>query len=121
MVDTRFWDALQHLAQSGEIVIDRPAHSCHPRYPGAVYPFNYGYITGTHAGDGDELDVWCCAGDSRQVTGVVMTVDMDKHDTEIKLLLGCTPAQAHVIHTFHDAGHQSALLVLRATTDKEGN
>ena len=39
-------------------IIDRPAGSCHPRFPDLIYPVNYGYAEGVFAGDGEEQDVY---------------------------------------------------------------
>ena len=39
-------------------VIDRPLGSCHPRYPGMIYPVNYGYVPGIIAPDGAWQDVY---------------------------------------------------------------
>lgn len=64
--DLVFWKALDELAGSGDIVIDRAEGTVHPRYPDLVYPLDYGYLSGTVGGDGDGIDVWVSAGsDSR--------------------------------------------------------
>ncbi len=39
------------------ITIDRPLGSKHPEF-GSLYPLNYGYVTGTIAGDGEPLDAY---------------------------------------------------------------
>lgn len=39
------------------IKIDRPLGSRHPEH-GFIYPINYGYLPGTHAPDGQELDAY---------------------------------------------------------------
>ncbi|MFH1430810.1 MAG: inorganic diphosphatase [Candidatus Uhrbacteria bacterium] len=46
-----------YLGQLVEVQIDRPIGSTHPTY-GYVYPINYGYVPGTKAPDGKELDVF---------------------------------------------------------------
>lgn len=38
------------------LAIDRPLGSVHPRYPNLVYELNYGFILGTLAADGSEID-----------------------------------------------------------------
>jgi len=47
--------ALGHLHQRVHLRFDRPAGSHHPVH-GFRYPVNYGYVPGTLAPDGDELD-----------------------------------------------------------------
>lgn len=39
------------------VEIDRPAGSKHPKH-GFLYPINYGFIPGTKAPDGEELDAY---------------------------------------------------------------
>jgi inorganic pyrophosphatase len=108
-----FWENLDRLVAASEVVIDRPAGSVHPRYPGLVYPYDYGYLEGASSSDGHGIDVWVGSLPVKAVTGVVLTVDTIKRDSEMKLLLGCTPAEAQVILAVHNTGPQSAILVER--------
>jgi inorganic pyrophosphatase len=95
------------------VVIDRPRGSRHPRYPDLVYPLDYGYLAGTQAADGGGIDVWVGSEPARTVTGVICTLDAAKRDAEVKLLLGCTAAEARQLEAFHSDGTQAALLVVR--------
>lgn len=52
-----FWEALDVLLAGGEIVIDRPKGSAHPRYPHMIYPLDYGYLAGSASMDGGGIDV----------------------------------------------------------------
>ena len=45
------------LQKSVRIVIDRPLGSRHPEH-GFLYLANYGFVPGTHAPDGEELDAY---------------------------------------------------------------
>lgn len=108
-----FWQRLDQLAAEAVIVIDRPRGTAHPRYPDQIYPLDYGYLDGTTAADGDGIDVWIGSLADRAVTAIVCTVDLVKRETEIKLLLGCTPAEAQVILAAHNDGAQSAILIER--------
>ena len=56
-MDDVFWNALDTLIATSEIAIDRPRGSAHPRYADITYPLDYGYLTGTSGGDGDEIDI----------------------------------------------------------------
>ena len=40
------------------VTIDRPIGSRHPKFKDLVYSQNYGYVEGTTAPDGEELDVY---------------------------------------------------------------
>ena len=112
-----FWHALDTLVSTSEIVIDRPRGSVHPRYPDVIYPLDYGYLRGTTSGDGKGIDVWIGTREVRHVSGVILTVDLLKRDSEVKILLCCTPEEVQTILRIHDqsarGGLQSALLLER--------
>jgi inorganic pyrophosphatase len=112
MLDAEFWDRLKTLINTQSIVIDRPRGTAHPRYPNLIYPFDYGYLEGTTGGDGQDIDVWVGSGDQSSLTGIVCTVDSIKLDAEIKLLLGCSRAEADRILQVHNSGPQSAILIM---------
>jgi inorganic pyrophosphatase len=46
-----------YLGKTVTTKIDRPLGSKHPTY-GFIYPVNYGFIPGTQAPDGEELDAY---------------------------------------------------------------
>lgn len=108
-----FWLALDTLVRTHPIIIDRPKGSTHPRYPDYQYAYDYGYLEGTTAADGGGIDVWRGSQPSQQVTGAICTVDAIKSDAEIKILIGCTPAEAQAILAAHQQGAQVGLLILR--------
>ncbi len=94
-----YWQGLESLLDSCELVIDRPRGSTHPRYPDFVYPLDYGYLEGTNTADGGGLDVWLGSIEPKKLVGVLLSVDLLKKDVEVKLLLGCTRAEMQVILT----------------------
>lgn len=100
--DKAYWQALQDLLANARIVIDRPRGQPHPRYPGLLYPLDYGYLAGTTSGDGDGIDVWVGSGNRATLTGILCTFDIVKRDAEIKLLAGCSPQELETILRFHD-------------------
>jgi inorganic pyrophosphatase len=111
-----FWHRLDELVRTCPVVIDRPAGSTHPRYADIVYPLDYGYLDGTTSGDGHGIDVWLGQAGllpDRPVTAIITTLDFDKRDAEIKILIGCTPTEAQILLRFHNDGQQSALLIER--------
>jgi inorganic pyrophosphatase len=112
--DLRFWNTLDQLT-AGEIVIDRPAGSRHPRLPDMVYPLDYGYLAGTTAGDGDGIDVWLGSLSERSVTGIACTADAHKRDAEIKLLLGCTAKEMAAVQRFLNAHGLGCVVFSRPT------
>ena len=112
--DERFWRLADQLVADHAIVIDRPAGSTHPRYPDVVYPLDYGYLDGTTAADGGGIDIWRGSMPDAGVTGAIVTLDLQRQDSEIKLLIGCTPYEAEMVLATHQTGSQAALLLLRS-------
>ncbi|MDP6039416.1 MAG: inorganic pyrophosphatase [Candidatus Latescibacteria bacterium] len=111
--DAHFWNTLDNLVAQSEIVIDRPKGSANPRYPEAIYPFDYGYLANTASSDGDGIDIWLGSLPDKVPTAIICTVDLTKRDSEIKILLGCTPDEMHQIQNFHSSKKQAATLIAR--------
>jgi inorganic pyrophosphatase len=111
--DKEFWEKLDELVLNSEIEIERKKNSQHPRYPEYIYPFDYGYLKDTKSADGVEIDIWQIDG-SRKVTGVIVTLDLVKRDSEIKVLLGArNDEQFDRILNCHQRGNMKAILVKR--------
>lgn len=110
LASAHFWPTLQALMVRSQLVIDRPQGSQHPRYPDLIYPLNYGYLADTTASDGDGIDVWVGSAEPK-LAGIVVTVDVHKRDTEIKIVWGCTAAEIETVLAFHNNGDQAALWV----------
>ena len=108
-----FWTSLDQLVAGSAVTIDRPKGTAHPRFPDFVYPLDYGYLEGTAAADGNEIDVWRGTLPLSKVTAVVCTVDLLKRDTEVKLLIGCSNEEAAIVHATHNSTHMSAILIGR--------
>jgi inorganic pyrophosphatase len=106
--DIAFWHSMTQLLTTNHIMIDRPAGSCHPRYPDMIYPLDYGYLEQTTSSDGGGIDVWLGSlstvmskDGSKKLTGILCTFDRLKRDAEIKLLIGCNEEDIQVIRDFH--------------------
>ena len=108
-----FWSHLDQLVAASRVVIDRPRGSHHPRYPLLVYPLDYGYLEGTSSKDGYEIDLWKGSLEPKILDGVILTVDMKKRATEIKLLLGCTEVEKQIVLDFQKDRSMQAMLVRR--------
>lgn len=102
---TLFWQEIAQLVEVNPIKIDRPKGTIHPRYPEVIYPLDYGYLENTTASDGSGVDVWIGSLAARTLTGILCTFDTLKRDAEIKLLIGCSEADLHVIRDFHKEMH----------------
>jgi inorganic pyrophosphatase len=114
-MEESFWLHLDTLIRSSELVIDRPKGFSRPQAPALVYPLDYGYLQGTSSSDGEGIDVWRGSLPEGCLDAVVCTVDLQKRDAEMKLLLGCTAAEKHAICNFHQSTVTAAILVERST------
>ncbi|MCL2640090.1 MAG: hypothetical protein FWD53_04525 [Phycisphaerales bacterium] len=114
-MNERFWTAIDQLVRESTIKIDRPRGTAHPRFPDMIYPHDYGYLEQTCAMDGGGIDVWLGSLPETppRPTAILAIVDLFKRDSEIKILLACTPTEIAAILAFHNTGSQSAILVER--------
>lgn len=109
-----FWEAIDHLVQQSQIVIDRPKGSVHPRFPDVRYPLDYGFLAATASMDGGGIDLWRGSLETQTVDAIICTVDLMKRDSEIKLLLGCTEAEKRIILDFHnDSQNMKGIIILK--------
>ena len=77
-----------YLGKKVVVKVDRPLGSRHPKY-NYIYPLNYGYIPGTIAADGEEIDVYIL-GESislDEYEGSVIGIVHRKNDAEDKLIV----------------------------------
>lgn len=76
------------IGKKVSVQMDRPMGSKHPKY-GFVYPVNYGYVPGTVAPDGEEIDAYVL-GVFEPITtfeGVVIAVLHRLNDDDDKLIV----------------------------------
>lgn len=109
-----FWRTMDDLVAGKRIVIDRPKGTAHPRFPKIVYPMDYGYLEGTAAMDGQGIDVWVGSRPEKDADALIVTVDLMKRDSEIKLLIGLTEEEKQRVMAFHnDSASMKGLLIRR--------
>jgi inorganic pyrophosphatase len=112
-LEYEFWKYLDTLIESNSFVIDRPKGSAHPRFPETIYPLDYGYLQGTRSTDGGEVDLWSGSENSRRIQGILATVDLQKLDLEVKLVVGCTEVELEAVLRFHNSGGMRAIYIPR--------
>lgn len=95
-IDWVGWDAI--IRERG-ITIDRPRGATHPDWPEIVYPIDYGFINGTKASDGHEVDIFVGTAETGLVAAV-FTRDHRKRDRECKFLVDCTPEEIYLVNGF---------------------
>ena len=120
MTDSDFWLKFDQLVASSRLIVDRPQGSPHPRYPVLLYPLDYGYLEGTRSSDGEGIDVWIGSLPQRTVTGIICTVDLHNRDSELKLLLGCTPSESTQALSMHNSSAQAGILIERIGSEDAG-
>ncbi|MGN0745686.1 MAG: inorganic pyrophosphatase [Aristaeellaceae bacterium] len=111
--DEGFWAVLDRLLASSRVVIDRPRGTAHPRYPDMIYPLDYGYLQDTAAMDGGGIDVWVGSDPARRLDAVMVTVDLVKRDSEIKLLIGCTEEEKRLVWRQHNNSESMKGMLIR--------
>jgi F420 biosynthesis protein FbiB-like protein len=112
-MDSTFWDFLDELVATSEVVIDRPKGSQHPRWADLTYPLDAGFLEGTKAPDGSGIDVWVGSISSREVQAVLFSVDLFERDTEYDILLGCTQEEQQTVLEFSNQGRMRVQLIPR--------
>ena len=75
-VNPAFWEAVDELVRSSEIMIDRPKGSVHPKYATFVYRVDYGYLKDTASMDGQGIDVWVGSDPAQRIDAVMCIVDL---------------------------------------------
>ena len=80
-----FFNNLEKLIAENGIVVERKSGTCHPKYPDFVYTVDYGYIRGTQSQAGNEIDIFVGTS-TNGVVGCLVTLDLYKKDSEIKVL-----------------------------------
>ena len=108
-----FWQAIDTLVSSGEIIIDRPKGSIHPKFSDCIYEVDYGYIENTTSMDGDGIDVWRGSLPTKKVNAIICTIDLVKKDSEIKLLVGCTEEEIKTVYEFHNNSEYMKGILIR--------
>lgn len=77
-----------YLGKKVDVIMDRPLGSKHPKHE-FIYTLNYGYVPGTVAGDGEEIDAYII-GEFEALetyTGYVVAIVKRKNDIEDKLIV----------------------------------
>ena len=109
-----FWNYIDELIRTSQILIDRPKGSRHPRYPDFIYPLDYGYLEGTSAIDGSGIDCYLGSLRLQLLDAILVSVDLFKRDVEIKLLLGCSETEKQLALNASNDETMHAMLIRRS-------
>ena len=108
-----FWEYLQKLVDSSQIIFDHPKGSTHQRFHTSPYPVNYGFLSGTTSLDAGGVDIWVGTLGEKKVVGALCTVDLLKKDTELKIIYDCTIEEIQSIVNFVNFDQMRALFIKR--------
>lgn len=77
------------LGKVVDVIIDRQFGSIHPKFPDHIYQLNYGYVPGTMAPDGKEVDVFVLGEDKalEKFTGKCIAIIHRINDDDDKLIV----------------------------------
>ncbi|MGI5899792.1 MAG: inorganic pyrophosphatase [Christensenellales bacterium] len=110
-----FWSALDKLVSESKIIIDRPEGSRHPKYPALIYPVDYGYLENTSSMDGGGIDAWKGT-NGELIDAIIVTVDLFKKDSEIKILIGCSEEEKQLVMDIHNNSEYMNRILIRRET-----
>ncbi|QIK57959.1 Inorganic pyrophosphatase [Erysipelothrix sp. HDW6A] len=110
-----FWQKIDSLALSTNIVISQEKGSRHPQYHNMVYPVDYGYL-----GDTESIKVFKGSVKRSTIDAVMIVADILKRDLEVKLIWGCNEEEELAILRFiNQTDYQKGILVRRGNTMPE--
>jgi len=109
-----FWQKIDTLYLSSDLVIDRPKDSVHPIYNNLIYPVDYGYLKDLHGENTDHISVYRGTLAATNVSSLVVCADILKRDIEVKLLVGCNDSEVDSILEFlNQTDFQKAVIISR--------
>ncbi|MDR3178521.1 MAG: hypothetical protein LBT82_00480 [Oscillospiraceae bacterium] len=122
MYSLNFWKVLDEFLRKNKIIVDKPKNSLHPKYRESRYPVDYGYLKGTFAIDGDDVDVFIGNSKLIKATGILCTVDLIKKSCEMKILSGCSNEETKSAYNFFNkTGMMKCILINRVTNENKFN
>ncbi|HEX3026039.1 MAG TPA: inorganic pyrophosphatase [Clostridia bacterium] len=112
--DFEFWNALDKIVSTSEIMIDRPKGTRHPKYTDLLYEVDYGYLRNTSSMDGGGIDIWRGTDKDQKIDAIMCIVDLFKRDSEIKILIGCTEEEKKKIYKLHnESEYMKGIMIFR--------
>ena len=106
-----FWQKIDSLVLSTNVIIYQEKGSHHPKYLNMVYPVNYGYLEDT-----DAIKVFKGSVKRSTPDAIMIVGDILKRDLEVKLLWGCSSEEEEEILRFiNQTDYQKGSLVRRGS------
>jgi len=105
-----------YIGKIVDVVMDRPLGTKHPKH-GFIYEVNYGYITNTVSGDGEELDAYVLGEHKplEKFTGKVIAIIHRTNDDDDKLIVveegkNYTDEQIRALTEFQEQWFESVII-----------
>ena len=109
-----FWQKIDMLLLSSDIVIDRKKNSTHPTYNNLVYPVDYGYLKDSMLESQEHISIYVGSKSNAMVESVIVCADILKKDLEVKLVYGCTEEEENSILEFlNQTDFQKSIIIRR--------
>ncbi len=104
-----FWQKIDSLMLSTNVVISQPKGSHHPKYVNMIYPVDYGYLNDT-----DAIKVFKGSIKTSKIDAIMIVGDILKRDLEVKLLLGCNEEEeTQILQFINQTDYQKGIMVRR--------
>ena len=108
-----FWQKMDTLFLSSQLVISKKKGEVHPLYNNLIYPVDYGYLTNTQS-DVNNICVYKGSLPGDRVNSVIVAVDILKKDLDTKLITGYTEAEEEeVLRFLNQTDFQKTIIVRR--------
>ncbi len=109
-----FWQKIDMLLLSSDIVIDRKKNTTHPTYNNLVYPVDYGYLKDSMLESQEHISIYVGSKSNAMVESVIVCADILKKDLEVKLVYGCTEEEENSILEFlNQTDFQKSIIIRR--------
>ncbi len=109
-----FWQKIDMLLLSSDIVIDRKKNTTHPTYNNLVYPVDYGYLKDSMIDSQEHISIYVGSQANAMVEAVIVCADILKKDIEVKLVCGCTEDEENSILEFlNQTDFQKSIIIRR--------
>jgi inorganic pyrophosphatase len=118
--NNEFWECLEKIVYSNEIIIDRPKGSRHPKYNDMVYEVDYGYLKNIKSMDGGGIDIFVGTDGNKNIDTIICIIDLLKNDSEIKILKNCTEEETLKIYNFLNNSDYMKAIIIRKEVIRRG-
>jgi len=109
-----FWQKIDTLYLSGNLVMTRKKGERHPEFSNLVYPTDYGRLEDTNAVNGKGVSVYVGSGSKTKISGLIIAADILVKELDVKILAGCTDDEIEQILRFlNQTDYQKTVLIKR--------